>query len=499
MKLNKLILSLSTAEKRFFNFLNNRKSNTTTPKALKLFHFVDLSNRLSKDEISKSDRFPVEDLARTKYRLNQLIEQSLVFHSSGMFKFQPDILDLLRLSKVYYQKNLYDQCLKTITKGLDKSKEEEDFSSILSFLEVLEKVTFRRPSAIHQSFETQVGTIAIERKNCLLKLERISLLKELYFNISLTLLHRTEINHEQFQQKKNEIEDKVKSIDSDFLSTKEQFIFFKIKQAYFLLIDDVKSCLHETRVSLDFIEQNLKKNYFLVEDYLITYQNLIVAHINLGDLGPVDQLLGKLSRFKVSSKNKPLQKLQESVIHISEIRYAYKKREFSQVLSRISKLNTQNTVGFIHAKNLMEIGFIEIFSNFALRKYTISDNLIRNYLANIPKSYSEIDRAGVLILNILVNWELGIRELIPSICDASRYYFKRIDSYEESDRIILSWFKSNLSRKVTPSEFKTRVERLKTNLSNSKLTCSHKFQQVYFSYWMESILTDTNLVDLLNR
>lgn len=499
MKLKELIWSLTVGEKRLFNFLNTKKGNTSASKPLKLFHVVD-NNRFSGREIEKSDLLPIEDLSRTKYRLNQLIEQTLVFHSSGIFKFQPDTLDFLRLSHVYYQKNLYDKCLKTINKGLLLAKEDEDFSSMLSFLEVLEKLIYRKPSAIHQTFENQIKLILSERKSTQLKIERINQLKELYFDISMILLQPKDKNRKQPQhQKKKEIGDKIESINTDFLSVKEQFVYLKILQTNYLVVEDVKNCLKVTRNILDFMEQNLKRNYFLIEDYLITYQNLIVAKLNLGDLANLDQLIHKLSRFKISSKNKPLLKLQETVVCLSEIRYAYKKMEYNKALSSISKLKSKNITGFIHTKNSLEIKFMEIFSNFILRKYTTSDNLIRIYLTNIPKKYIGIDRAGVLILNILVNWELGIKELIPSICDASRYYFKRIKSYEESDRIILSWLKSNLSIRMKPPDFKVKLEELQRNLSKHKLVCSSKFQQIHFSSWIESKLNEIHLLDLLKE
>jgi len=493
MKLIQLITSLTAGEKRFFNLLNSKKDNGDVSKTMNLFNAIQNNEETANKPLTN----PTKELARTKYRLNQLIEQSLVFHSSGFYNFQPDALDLLRLSKVFYKKNLYSQSLKSVNKGLIIAREEEDLSLLLSFLDLKEKISYRKSNILDLPLEQQIKKINEERSHCINKIAQISQLKALHSKIAVLLVQRVEVENETIQTKKEEIRNEINTLDPIFLSVKGQIIYLKVKQLYCFLINDMDEGINVTQSIIDTFNEHFSSNFFFVEDYLRIYQNLISIQLSKGDLNAVQLNLTKLSNIVVSPKNKSLVKFKQAMICYSEISLFHKRIEFAQVLTKINNLRNLFPERYLQYKSIIELSFLEILSNFVLKNYSTADNQIRNYLISNSKNSLKTNRASTLILNILIQWELGVLGVIPSLCDASKYYFKSIASYKESDRIIISWLKSTLSKKMDKTTFKDKLVLLKDKLETQQLEYSLIFEQIYFSCWVNSKLNQVDLLDVL--
>ncbi len=463
MEYFKLLKSLTRGEKRYFQLLNSRYRLEKKSNAMQLFDVYSEMDEFDKKKLSESlnDSKIVNNLAFENHRLGKLLIQSLVFYSSGISKLKEDSLDLYRYCEVLYKKGHYEACYTNIRKGIASAKRKESFTIAIQFLD-LKRHLLNQLYDIRaiNNFHDEMISINTEVAQLLEKEQLINQLNQISTNLYLLLLKRTGLNNsETLDSTLKTYKNQLLSLEGNLQSNREHISYYSAWNYYYLIKGNLKKCLE----TLELTEEryiDLNKDYYSFEYYLKTRYNIISMLGNL-DSELQKQNLEAFSSMKIPKNYSSLKKLHENLFLSMKVASLYSDGEKEKVVAlkgRIDKFIVKH-IGKSNLSTQYLTLFIFTHSLIDLRAYNKADHYCKIILEDFDKKMMQNYRAAILFLRLIIHYELENFLLIKSYADATYWYLKSNNLYDEIDKLILNWCKSNLTRS-NPKKLIEKIEEL---------------------------------------
>lgn len=165
--------------------------------------------------------------------------------------------------------------------------------------------------------------------------------------------------------------------------------------------------------------------------------------------------------MKIPQNYKSLKNLHENLylsIHVSNLYSSGEKEKVFALKNRIDKFIVKH-IGKSNASTQYVTLFMFTHSLIDLREFNKADHYCKIILEEFDKHILQNYRAAILILRLIIQYELGNFLLIKSFADATYWFMKSNNMYDEIDKVILNWCKTNLPRN-NPEKLIERIEQL---------------------------------------
>jgi len=486
MEYFKLLKSLTRGEKRYFQLLNSRYRLENKSNAMQLFDVYSEMDEFDKEKLSKllDDSKIMNNLAFENHRLGKLLIQSLVFYTSGISKLKEDNLDLYRYCEVLYQKGLYEACYTNIKKGISLAKKKESFSVAILFLN-LKRYLLNQLYNIRgiNNFHDEMVSVNEEVNQLIEKEQLVNQVNQISTNLYLLLLKRTGLNNSQnLKSTLKQYETQLLNLGFDFQSDREYIAYYSAWNYYYLIKGNIEKCLETLElIEKKYIDSN--KDYYSFEHYLKTRFNIISILGNLGESELQKKNLEIFSKMKIPQNYKSLKTLHENLylsIKVTSLYSFGKKEEVVSLKNRIDKSIIPH-IGKSNISTQYVTIFIFTHSLFDLKEYNKADHYCKIILEEFDKHLLQNYRAAILFLRLIIQYELGNYLLIKSFADAAYWYLKSNNLYDEIDKMILNWCKTNLSR-ANPEKLIARSKQLTQKIEKQfgAKYMDHPYKKLYF-------------------
>ena len=97
------------------------------------------------------------------------------------------------------------------------------------------------------------------------------------------------------------------------------------------------------------------------------------------------------------------------------------------------------------------------------------------------------------LLNIIVHYELGNEELLPSLCKSTNRHFEKKGEFTQIEKLLLNFFSNTILKADTKQEKKNAFVELKKELA--PLLSKKKVYEFDFISWIESKIEGRSFVE----
>ena len=410
-----LIHNLTMSEKRYFKIFSERHTIGIQNKYVILFDILDHAKEENDDKIKlalkKQDVNPQFLSADRNYLYHLILKSLNDFHDSKTLNLE--IKELLLSIEILFQKGMYVECLKLISRSETQALECENYALMIDILTWKKKcagysIGLKAANEINQQIEVFLKLLNDLKKitNLYYKSYFIQLNAEGVFNSS----HRAQMD---------------KILEHAIIRKEEQIetftgrVFYSIIKANHALVngDKKKESLTIEKL-IRMIEES--KTYGLENplDFVSIYSRLIAIQKN-GDKKYFFESIQKLKAFGELKHIRKELVQQRIFMHCNthELEYYLMNREIKTAILRMQQMETE-----IEKSNFKLENYHLIYFNYLKSAIYVSSQQPNKALKVINTTLNNFlleDRAQVMIrmmiLNMVCHYELKNFELIPSI------------------------------------------------------------------------------------
>ncbi|KAA3609714.1 MAG: hypothetical protein D8M58_09300 [Calditrichaeota bacterium] len=474
-----LIKSMSKAEKRYFKLFVSSTSGDNNY----LLLFDEIDNQVEYDEKSIKKKFAgkafIKQLHVTKNYLSNLILKSLRNYHSKISK-EAELKDLQRNVEILLKRELFQQCLFNVEKGILIAEQYEKWPDLLSFLEI--KRTILR---------NKKGTsAALDELNQINKLEQSVLNKLMhtsrYWDLTVNMFSNFS---EPEKLESNSLLQNEKLADS-----------FQAKMLYhyaWQAVHFTKNNLQETRKTMEKVifswEENEHQIYENPAAYLTALNNLVGIALQAKQYEYAEHMIYKIRRVPIRyglKSNNPI--AVKAMLHSYNVELEMYRdtRQADRGIEVIPKVRE-----FLEDKSLDRPKSYELllyyqFSSLHYFKENYEEAL--KYLNIILAGKYANTRDDIMsyahLSFLVIHFELGNMILLRYAVESCRRFLKKKRDLQDFEKTLLSFF-SKLST-VPKAEYKDHFKNLKSGLfaGLSEKEKNNILDYLNFEEWIENNL-----------
>lgn len=485
-----LIHNLTMSEKRYFKIFSERHTIGEQNKYVILFDILDHAKEENDDKIKlalEKQYVNPQFLSADRNYLYHLILKSLNdFHDSKTLNLE--IKELLLSIEILFQKGLYGECLKLISRAESLALECENYALMIDILTWKKKcagysIGLKAASEINQQIELFLKLLNDLKQitNLYYKSYFIQLKAEGVFNSS----HRAQMD--------KILEHPIIRVEEEIETFTGRVFYSIIKANHALVHGDKKKESQSILKLIQMIEDS--KTYGLENplDFVSIYSRLIAIQKN----GDKKAFFLSIQRLKAFGELKHIRKelvQQRILMHCNthELEYYLMHQEIKTAIQRMQQMETE-----IEKSNFKLENYHWIYFNYLKSAIYVSSEqpnkalkVINTTLNNFPLE----DRAQVMIrmmiLNIVCHYELKNFDLIPSLTKKLLHLNQKTPMLLKTEMKLVEAL-NQLAKIINPSK-KEKKEILSSVIEQINLDTAIKKTDLLENYktWVQQKITN---------
>ncbi len=486
-----LIQSMSKSEKRYFKLFSSIQSGNKVYIAL----FNALSKQVQYDEEKLRKQLKIKAFATVKNYLYNLILRSL--RSQQLHQnISLQLKDMLKDLEILYQKGLYQQCSRLLTRARKIAKQYEKHIHLLELCQYEHLLTslnldpFHRKRLIERGFE--------EVSDALAAYTQLS-------DYRNKILIMTNYMHSQGRRNKN-MEDKKELMDtlkpiinskppSKFLSYKSGILYYNIKELFESNELQYQKAYESSKKYIEHMESNPFLLNEEMHNYLVGLNNLMNMQQVLGLFEEMKVNLEKLKALDLPTETEKIRAM-EYTLPKEIVYYVYTER-YEEGISHVPVVERQIS----RYKDKMGKPFLlSLYANI-VELYIISGNIRKalqwnNKILNTEEIETYVDYyTNSRLCEIIIHYELGNAEKVESLIKSYQLLLGKSKREYHYENILAKFLKSLVNKeeeKEVLKIFKSIKEEL-TRLLNDP------FEKGAFDFFDIMIWIDKNIKKYSSR
>lgn len=444
--LHELIKALTKSEKRYFKLMSSRHTIGLENNYVILFDFIEKQNEYDENQIFKffkGEAF-LNKFSITKKRLyDQILNALDAFHKSSSIDAQ--LYQLIHSADILNEKSLYDQA-KTVLRSAEKLAVKNERYTILLIIKKKQKILIENDS--YESVSKEDLNSVYFQDN---KIHSKSLLydKLWYYKSRLFQLLASKGNNsfkEELELFKIEFDQFVLQLDNTDFYFESEYLKNHIYSAYYFAIKDYSSCLKNLKSNVTAFELEESKILELPNKYFSILTNAIYVTERLILLEESNYFFNKLKLFQEKLKDKGSEdlkiKLFSSVSSI-ELNKFIDRGDFIAALKILPKIESNL---FLYDDKLtssrkMYFSFKIAVVYIGVKDFSKALKWINSILNNQQFDQNEIIYSHTQLLNLIVHFEMGHKELLSYLAKNAQRFFrskKRFGEFESEFFILFN-------------------------------------------------------------
>ncbi len=483
-QLYELIKSLSKSEKRFFKIFSKRHVIGEKNKYVELFDAIESQNEYDEASIIsqfEGERF-IKRLAVAKGYLYELILKSMnQYHAQNGIHNQ--ILSLTRQISFLFDKNLFRQAQKILSKTYDLAAEYEKVSILPELLHWHKKIMEAQfysgkqiddIEKLYKREEEVLDQIVNQNEYWLLQ-------AKLYYQHNLKGIIR---NSDDL----NKIEDIYNSTlmkkEEQALTYRAKIQFNKIYSTYFFILRDFDSCYRYIKRATELYE----KRQSFIESYPLEYIQSVNNLLNITQvLNKPDETLAGLNKLRHLMENEKYRNKEKIQLKLFESYYYHllnlhlEKDDFVggyQYIPEIEKGIKKFSDGMNKMGELM-LHYHLFQICFGARKFESAHKWVNKILGKKGSDIRQDILSFAHILNLMVQYEMKTFDNIETQINGTIRFLKQRKSSYKFESIVAEYLQ-DLKQIETPLELKASFVQLRSQFQS--LT-DDPFEKKAFAYY----------------
>ncbi len=474
-----LIKSLSKAEKRYFKLFASVNNGNTN--YLLLFDAIDKQIEYDESLIKKKfeKRKFVKQLHVTKNYLNHLILKSLRNYHFTQSK-DAELKDLQRNVEILLKKELFQQCLQMINKGISLANKYEKWPDLLNFLKI-KRTLIRNKKGTGGALQ-ELKEITKLEQSVLQKLTHISKYWDLTINI-FSILGKPE---------KLENDPWIKSSDKAD-SFQAKMLFNYVWQAVHFSKNDLKRARQIMEEIIFLWEENEHQIYENPGSYLTALNNVVGVALQARQYEYAEQMIYKIRRVPIRyglKNNNPIAvkaMLHSYNVELEMYRDTHQADRGIEVIPKVKKYLEDKS---LYIPKSYELLLYYQFSILHYKKEELVESLkyLNIILGGKYEKIREDIQSYTHLLFLIIHFELGNMVLLRYAVESCRRFLKKKGSLKNFEKVLLSTF-SKLST-LSKSEYNIQFQKLNQELFRglSENEKNNILDYLNFEEWIEKNL-----------
>jgi tetratricopeptide (TPR) repeat protein len=480
-ELHQLIKSMSMSEKRYFKIHSTMHVIGGTNNYIRLFDSIEQQEVYNEEEIKekfKGETFIRHLPSEKHYLYNQILESLNSFNRERTFLSRSS--NALISIEILYNKGLFDQCLKQISKIKKEAYELEKISALLIILR-WETIVY-----IKQEDGKKINA-AIQEEQRLLQIMSIQTpLMQLAFNIQIEI-DRGRVSTDYLKKQESELE-RLFPKDARTNSFWSKYYYHSSRSLIFTVLDKQEEryiCYREIKKTMD-------ESPALIKDvpaiYHLNYNNLVNTMLYLGKYKEVESLIREQRMFTQTYgiKSPTFSKTVFLNTYESELYFYYKTGKYDKAAQAVKEIEPEvkklspDTCGPIY----FDLLYFMAVSEFMVKDYKAAVRWLNKIL---NQERSAIIRKELQI-NTRVLYVMALYEMDDILYENRMNAAKRFIANEPHFKTQLRTLEAigGLNEYFSTGKNKPALKKLVSAIRNEKITREELLNKHFdFAHWIE--------------
>jgi hypothetical protein len=496
-----LIKSLTKSEKRYFKIIAEKKNTDVKGNNyLQLFNAIDKQKVYDEEKIMQqfSQSTFIKHLPSEKNYLYSNILKSLVLYYGGSSEFIE--LDEIRHSAtILYNKGLYEQCNKMLTKARKLAISLELFPELLSITKLQSELwPMIAPSG--EELKNGFEMILNDEKLAFEKLDNINQYHQLYARFLYLIRTSGELIRNATEQEmfKDVMEHELIKNGEKAICYRSKEMYFFITGTYYYASGDLERAYQQDLLGLKFLEANLGK-LTSIAIYSARLSNHCEVCLRMKKFKECEQLLERLKNIETVSileKSKNFYRYHDLLL-----RMWIAKGDFTNAISLVKPIEEGVAQ---YAENIHSARIINMYYHISYAYFGTGD--FRSALRWINKVISDKTdlRSDLLcfsrLLNLVVHIELNNQMQLEYVFKSTYSYFIKRERLFKLEDCFLKFLKKNLEP-LSAKDQQLSFAAFKNDLLLLLEDPYEKRALEYFDFisWLDSKIEKRPFMELVNR
>jgi hypothetical protein len=493
-----LIKSLTKSEKRYFKIIAAKKSEDGKGNNyLQLFNAIDKQEEYNEEKIIRqfSKSTFIKHLPSEKNYLYFSILKSLVlFHEGSMGFIELD--DIRHCAMILYNKGLYDQCDKMLTKARKFAISHELFPELLSVTRLQsELLPMIAPSA--EELEIGFASILNDEKLAFEKLENINRYHQLYAKFLYLIRTNGELIRNEMERRLfGEImEHELIQNEQKALCYKSKEMYFFITSTYFFINGELENAYSQGLRNLEFLAANFGK-LTSVAIYSARISNFCETCLRMKKYKECSDYLEVLKNIQTTStleKSKNFYRYHDLLLRLNISKGEFEKAvELVPAIEEGFELYAEN----IHTGRILNMQYYIAYAYFGSNDFRTSLRWINKIISSKTDLRSDL-LCFSRLLNLILHIELDNQLQLEYVYKSTYSYFSKRERLYKLEDLFLKFLKKHLN----PMDAKEQRRAFAT-LRNELLELlkdpveQHALEYFDFISWLEGKIEKRQFIDV---
>jgi tetratricopeptide (TPR) repeat protein len=496
-----LIKSLTKSEKRYFKIIAEKKNaDIKGNNYLKLFKAIDKQKSYDEEKIVQQfsqDTF-IKHLPSEKNYLYSNILKALVSFHGGSFGFIE--LDEIRHSAtILYNKGLYEQCNRMLTKARKIAISLELFPELLSITKLqLELLPMIAPSG--EELKNGFATILSDEKLAFEKLDNIHQYHQLYARFLYLIRTNGELIRNTSEQEafKEIMEHELLKNEENARCYKSKEMYFFITSTYYFASGDLERAYELDLIGLKFLESNLGK-LTTVAIYSARVSNHCEVCLRMKKIRECEQLLERLKNIETVSileKSKNFYRYYDLLLRIQ-----IAKGDFESAISLVKSIEEgiATYAENIHTGRIINMYYYIAYAYFGMGDFKSALRWVNRIIAEKTDLRSDL-LCFSRLLNFIIHLELNNQLQLEYIYRSTYAYFIKRQRLFRLEDYFMKFLKTNLEIRDAKQQ-QASFSKFKNELLLLLKDPYEKRALEYFDFisWLDSKIEKKPFIEMVNR
>lgn len=496
-----LIKSLSKSEKRYFKIIAEKKNTDVKGNNyLQLFNAIDKQDEYDEEKIIRqfSKSTFIKHLPSEKNYLYFNILKSLVLYHEGSSEFI-ELDDIRHCATILYNRGLYEQCNRMLTKARKLAISLELFPDLLSITKLqLELLPMIAPSA--EELKNGFALILNDEKLAFEKLENINQYHQLYARF----LYLIRTNGELIRNT-SELDAFKEVMHHELMKNEEKAICYKSKEMYFFMIStycfisgDLEQAYEQDISGLKFLEEHLGK-LTSIAIYSARVSNHCEVCLRMKKFKECDELLERLKNIEAVStleKSKNFYRYHDLLLRIHIAKGDYKKAlALVPPIEEGIKLYAEN----IHSGRIINMYYYISYAYFGIGDFRTALRWVNKIISDKTDLRSDL-LCFSRLLNLMIHMELNNQMQLEYVFKSTYSYFIKRERLFKLEDYFLKFLKKNLEP-LSAKDQQLSFSAFKSDLILLLNDPYEKRALEYFDFisWLDSKIEKKPFMEVVNR
>lgn len=496
-----LIKSLTKSEKRYFKIIATKKNEDGKGNNyLQLFNAIDKQDEYDEEKIIRQfakTTFIKHLPSEKNYLYFNILKALVLFHEGNLGFIELD--EIRHCATILYNKGLYDQCNKMLTKARKFAVSYELFPELLSVTKLQsELLPMISPSA--EDLESGFASILNDEKLAFEKLENINQYHQLYAKFLFLIRTNGELIRNDFERQAfREIMDhELMKDERKAISYKSKEMFFFVTSTYYFINGDLQNAYLQGTRNLEFLTANLGK-LTSVAIFSARISNFCETCLRMKKYEECATNLEKLKNIETTSileKSKNFYRY-----HDLALRLYISNGDFEQAITLVPaieegcELYAEN----IHTGRVLNMQYYIAYAYFGLNDFRTSLRWINKIISSKTDLRSDL-LCFSRLMNLILHIELDNQLQLEYVFKSTYSYFSKRERLYKLEDLLLKFLKKHL-KPLDVKEQRIAFAALKTELLELLKDPIEQHALEYFDFisWLESKIEKKQFVDVFKE